>query len=191
MVPAALLGISRNLSRFLSQCTECLPECVPGEPPGLLQHGQPGHHLHQHVAIINFFRRSITDSHDSDESSISSSEISLGELCLVSLALAEREVKFVRTGITWEHHATMLIHEKQFDIKYRMPYASFEKLVRILEAKLYLDSSKSLSTCGHPAVAPPVILALTIRWLSGGSYHDVRDAGNISAPSFYRLLWLC
>ena len=143
------------------------------------------------MAMINFFRRSITDSDDSDKSSISSSEISLGELCLVSLALAEREVKFVQTRITWEHHAIMLIHEKQFDIKYRMPYASFEKLVRILEAKLYLDSSKSLSTCGHPAVAPPVILALTIRWLSGGSYHDVRDAGNISAPSFYRLLWLC
>jgi hypothetical protein len=85
----------------------------------------------------------------------------------------------------------MLIHEKQFDIKYRMPYASFEKLVRILEAKLYLDSSKSLSSCGHPAVAPPVILVLTICWLSGGSYRNVRDAGSISAPSFYRLLWLC
>ena len=140
--------------------------------------------------MINFFRRSITDSDDSDESSISSSEISLGELCLVSLALAEREVKFVPTRATWEHHATMLIHEKQFDIKYWMPNASFEKLVMILEAKLYLDSSKALSTCGHPAVAPPVILALTIRWLSGGSYHDLRDAGNISAPSFYRLLWL-
>ena len=68
--------------------------------------------------MINFFRRSITDSDNSDESSISSSEISLGELCLVSLALAEREVKFARTQITWEHHATMLIHEKQFDIKY-------------------------------------------------------------------------
>jgi len=38
------------------------------------------------------------------------------------------------------------------------------------------------------AICPPHILGLTIRWLSGGSYHDIRDAGNFSMPTFFRLL---
>ncbi len=33
-------------------------------------------------------------------------------------------------------------------------------------------------------------MGLTIRWLSGGSYHDIRDAGNFSKPTFFCLLWL-
>ncbi len=108
----------------------------------------------------------------------------------MSLALAEREVKFVRTQTIWDHHATILIHEKQFHVKYRMPYASFDKLCSMLTPSLLMSDAKSMNSCGNPSIAPPIILALTIRWLSGGSYHDIRDTGNISRASFYRLLWM-
>ncbi len=82
----------------------------------------------------------------------------------------------------------MLIHEKQFDSKYRMSYESFMRLVTLLEPNLRQDDRKSMNSCGQLAICPPHILGLTIRWLSGSSFHDIRDAGNFSRPSFFCLL---
>jgi hypothetical protein len=45
-----------------------------------------------------------------------------------------------------------------------------------------------MNSCGQLEICPPHILGLTIRWLSGSSFHDIRDAGNFSRPSFFRLL---
>ncbi len=85
------------------------------------------------MAMINYFSQACSDddSDDDDDSSLSSGEFSLGGLCVMSLSLAEREFKFVHTRTNWDHHASILIHEKQFHVKYRMPYASFEKLCRL------------------------------------------------------------
>jgi len=34
-----------------------------------------------------------------------------------------------------------------------------------------------MNSCADPAISVPHILGLTIRWLSGSSFHDIRDAG--------------
>ncbi len=78
----------------------------------------------------------------------------------------------------------MLIHEKQFDSKYRMSYETFMHLVALLEPTLRQDDGKSMNSCGQPAICPPHILGLSIRWLNGSSFHDIRDAGNFLRPSF-------
>jgi len=135
--------------------------------------------------------------HDSDtemssESSISddseSSNDSLASICAIFMIMSEREAKVHRGRISWEYHATILRHEKQFDAKYRMSYESFMSLAALLEPSLLQSDRHSLSSCGQMAICPPHILGLTIRWLSGGSYHDIRDAGNFSMPTFFRLL---
>ena len=67
------------------------------------------------------------DDDSSDALSISSSSAdSFGDLCPVLTPLAGREVKFVHARIAWEHHATMLVHEQQFHLKYRMAFELYE-----------------------------------------------------------------
>ena len=122
----------------------------------------------------------------SDDSS--SSEDSFASICAISMMLSEREAKVHRSRVAWEDHATILRHEKQFDAKYRMSYESFMKLVELLEPSLCQDDQQSLRSCGQLSVSPPHILGLTIRWLSAGSFHDIRDAGNFSVSTFFRLL---
>jgi len=85
----------------------------------------------------------------------------------------------------------ILHHEKQFDCMYHMTYETFIKLVQILLPSLEQNDKKSFSSCGQPAITPAHILGLTIRWLSGSSFHDIRDAGNFSRPTFFRLLRKC
>ncbi len=64
-------------------------------------------------------------------------------------------------------------------------------LLQIIEPKLLQSHTMSiLSWCGQLPLCPGHILGLTIRWLSGGSYHDIQDAGNFSKPTFFHLLWL-
>jgi hypothetical protein len=47
------------------------------------------------------------------------------EICAISIALSERD-----------DHATILRHEKQFDVKYQMSYESFMRLAELLEPNL-------------------------------------------------------
>jgi hypothetical protein len=61
-------------------------------------------------------------------------------------------------------------------------------LAKLLEPNLSQDSSKSLNSCSQPEICHHHILGLTIRWLSGGSYHNIQDAGNFSSSSFFCLL---
>jgi hypothetical protein len=51
------------------------------------------------MAMTNSFYQACSDddTDDDDVSSLSPGELSLGDLCVMSLALAECEVKFIRT----------------------------------------------------------------------------------------------
>ena len=138
------------------------------------------------------FVDSLTDSSDSDDDSSMytvNSDNSLLQLCLITMRLSERAVKCHHCRFDWENHALILRHEKQFDCKYRMSYESFNKLVSILHPALEQNNSKSMNSCAEPAISAPHILGLIICWLSGSSFHDIRDAGNFSRPTFFRLLW--
>jgi hypothetical protein len=134
----------------------------------------------------------VSSDSSSDKSSIidgsESTDDSIMEICAVSIVLLEREVNFHRLQLAWDHHATILKHEKQFDVKYRMSYESFMRLTKLLEPRLAQSNCKSFNSCGQAAICPHHILGLTIFWLNGGIYNDIRDTGNFSAPTFFRLL---
>jgi hypothetical protein len=115
---------------------------------------------------------SSSDSFSSSDGSKSSDDFFL-EFCTISILLSECEVKHHQLRVAWEDHDTILRHEKQFEAKYRMSYKSFMQLAKLLEPNLSQDSSKSLNSCGQPAICPHHILRLTFRWLSDCSYHDI------------------
>jgi hypothetical protein len=132
---------------------------------------------------------SSASSSQTDDSSTSSTEMAI-TVCTVLLNICEWEAKYHCIQISWETHSTILVHEKQLAAKRRMPYHSFMALLKMIEPKLLQSDTMSILSCGQLPVCPGHILGLTIRWLSGGSYHDIRDAGNFSKPTFFRLLWL-
>ncbi len=121
-----------------------------------------------------------SDSNDDSSMYTINSDNSLLQLCPITMRLSERAVKCHHCQIDWENHALILHHEKQFDCKYRMSYESFNKLFSILHLALEQNDSKSMNSCAEPALSAPHILGLTIPWLSGSSFHDIRDAGNFS-----------
>jgi hypothetical protein len=66
-----------------------------------------------------------------------------------------------------------------------MSYESFTELASILQPALEHNNNKSVNSCGELAISAPHILGLTIHWCSGSSFHDIRDAGNFSPPTFF------
>ncbi len=77
----------------------------------------------------------ISSDSSSDESSVSyrskSSNDLFMEICAISIVLSEQEVKCHRLLVAWDYHATILMHEKQFEVKYHMSYESFMHLAEL------------------------------------------------------------
>jgi hypothetical protein len=58
------------------------------------------------------------DSADDSSMALEDSDDSVLHLCLVTMRLSERAVKFHRCQIEWGKHTLILHHENQFDRKY-------------------------------------------------------------------------
>jgi hypothetical protein len=78
--------------------------------------------------------------------------------------------------------------ESSFRTFYRMSRQSFNKLLGILHDSLRVDEKMLMLSTGKGPIQPAVVLHCTIRWLAGGSHHDIRMNGSISKPSFYRIV---
>jgi DDE superfamily endonuclease len=68
-----------------------------------------------------------------------------------------------------------------------MNVSSFAKIVTWISKDLDVDNDMALLRGG--LISPKICLYLTIRFLSGASYLDVRFFTGISTSSFYRCLW--
>jgi len=120
-------------------------------------------------------------SHNSDVSLIE-------DICLASLALSFRENKLLAAQINWHRHVQSLLHENLFHVKYRMSLSAFDKRLDLLSPKLKLNA-KFARMAGSEPISTEIMLHCTIRYLAGGSYHDIRATAFISRPSFFRLVW--
>jgi hypothetical protein len=69
-----------------------------------------------------------------------------------------------------------------------MSLDTFNKLLNLLCPTLQLNDKYAVMT-GMEPICCEIMLRCTIRFLSGGSYHDIRATVSISKPSFYRLVW--
>lgn len=129
------------------------------------------------------------DDDDEDEDASSNSSDSLVFILLLSsVAIAERANKWHVKRMQWHLHTEMLVHENQFDSMYRMSLLSFNKLLQLLSPSLQLKE-KYATISGAEPIQCELMLHCMIRFLSGGSFHDIRSVASISKASFYRILW--
>ena len=126
-----------------------------------------------------------SDDDDDDDTDL----LSVAEhLCLASALLSSRNNKITRSRIRWQQHVQLLLHENQFHVMYRMSLRSFNKLLELLSPTLQLNERFGMLSSGEPITCENM-LHCTLRFLAGGSYHDIRQSASISKASFYRIIW--
>lgn len=67
---------------------------------------------------------------------------------------------------------------------------SFMKLCKILHPFINLNKQKSRNRTGKEPITTEWIVHCLVRYLAGGTAHDIRDKAKVNKPSFYRLLHL-
>jgi hypothetical protein len=76
------------------------------------------------------------------------------------------------------------LSESVFTRMFRLDRDSFYELAEVLDSKLHRDAMKATCSSGSP-ITTVTRLAVTLRWLAGGSYIDLCFAWGVSVASFY------
>jgi DDE superfamily endonuclease len=97
-----------------------------------------------------------------------------------------------RRRVHWDRHVQETLDESPYAFArmYRMEYDSFLKLHSYLSPLLSQDCHKVNDVCGCP-ISSEIQLHCLLRWLSGGSYIDIKLFAGISVASFYRCIYNC
>ncbi|KAI2507521.1 nuclease [Fragilaria crotonensis] len=94
-----------------------------------------------------------------------------------------REAKWNHRRINWEAHVLQLQHENLFKRTYRMSLQAFEKLTHVLGKDIVIDEVHC-PVLEH--IPPEIVVAVGIRYLSGGKCLDLKTAYGLSLSSVYR-----
>jgi hypothetical protein len=121
---------------------------------------------------------------DSSDSDVSFAE----DLCIAWIALSFRADRLAAARMNWNLHVQSLLHENLFHVKYRMSLDAFNELLDLLTPVLRLKEQFAIVS-GFEPICNELMLHCAIRYLAGGSYHDIQATAHISKPSFFRLLW--
>jgi hypothetical protein len=93
----------------------------------------------------------------------------------------------VRQRLNWNLHVKTLIREGLFKKMYQMPPSAFNKLLKMLLPWMNVDNKQSSNASkGRRPIVAEIILHCTLRYLAGGSVHDIRVCAGLSHSSFYR-----
>ena len=105
-------------------------------------------------------------------------------LCIVEPVSAPKAEAYVHIRTKWNEHVRKLIHERLFDKTYRMTHRAFKKLVSLIRANLNHKTT-------HSRVAEPLsvelMVALTLRYLAGGSVLDLKNVYTLNRSWAYKL----
>ena len=113
-----------------------------------------------------------------------STQLILRHLSRMTRASAQRrKPNWQHSRIDWKAHVDQLLHESLFQRTYRMSLKAFEKLTFLLGDRLIMDPS--VCPVDEP-IYPEIVVAVGIRYLSGGSCLDLKTAYGISFTSAYR-----
>ena len=72
-----------------------------------------------------------------------------------------------------------------------MEEASFNKLVELIAPRIEKDPKMSTLRTGKSPITPEIALHCLLRWLSGGSHHDIRMSAGVSVTTFYVYVHKC
>ena len=107
---------------------------------------------------------------------------------LVQLAIDERVFKWNDQRLDWHHHKERLLHQRKFHKQYRMTAEAFDVLVEIVRPAVEVNVLKSMASTpqSNASIFPELVVAIGIRYLCGGSHHDITSYIGVSDSSFYR-----
>ena len=97
--------------------------------------------------------------------------------------VSTREPKWIHLRLCWESHVAVLVHENLFGRTYRMSVDAFRNLRDLLGESIYLQAHR---TPVPEPIYPELVMAVGIRYLSGGKCLDLKNAYGLSLPSVYR-----
>lgn len=105
----------------------------------------------------------------------------------------ERNSYVVLRRLDWTQHVNKLHlrSPKAFHSLYRMSYESFVELCDILRPSLRVNREMSRRRTSTEPIDAKIILATTLRWLSGGDYITTSYMMGISVSTFYRITEKC
>jgi DDE superfamily endonuclease len=121
--------------------------------------------------------------------------LSLSHLHLIAIDIvrsqlsspSQRNISFFDQRLLWDDFETRFGQSSNFNRDLRMKFSSFKKILTWIEESLEVDNDMASLRGG--AIPPFICLFVTIRYIAGGSYLDIRDRCGISSSSFYDCIW--
>ena len=102
--------------------------------------------------------------------------------------LRQRQPKFTPPRLVWTDYVSQLIQQNEFSVTFRMSLLAFNKLVEILRDDLEVHYHQALrSSKKNGPIQPELVVAMSLRWLAGGQWQDIKKVYGVSKGHFYYL----
>ena len=105
-------------------------------------------------------------------------------LLLATLAIGSRGALWRRERVLWEEYCGKMLRS-EFTRMYRMDPSTFAYLVDALSPRIDKNFFQAERAGGY--ISPQLRVAITIRWLAGGSYLDLKVNWGIATSTFYEI----
>jgi DDE superfamily endonuclease len=159
----------------------------------MLQREEPHSAFSSLLSSELYENSSTTDEDDEDDTIVFLAAVATAMRNQEQRRLVPHDQQHFRTRVVWEQHVEELDHrEDAFRTMYRMHHTSFLKLCALIDPFLKVNPVMSrLRTAGKAPITTEIALHCLLRWLSGGSFHDIRLTAGISKTAFYRAAHQC
>jgi len=105
-------------------------------------------------------------------------------LCILETPSVPKAAPYVHIRTKWDEHVRKLIHECLFDRTYRMTHRTFKTLVSLIRVEL---NHKAHQSRVPEPVTVELMVALTLRYLAGGSVLDLKNVYTTNRSWAYKL----
>jgi hypothetical protein len=90
--------------------------------------------------------------------------------------------------LNWDEHVRSFSRD-EFKKAYRLSREAFQGVLEGIRAVLTTGDQLQAARSSSGPVAPEVRLAVTLRWLAGGSFHDIHRLHKISKEEMFNSIW--
>ena len=100
----------------------------------------------------------------------------------------EKQCRRFGERLDWNEHISGFSSD-EFKCAYRLDLGTFKLLLDSIAPSLERDA-KQAACSSSGSIAPAIRLSMTLRWLAGGSFHDIYRSHHVSKDALYESLWL-
>jgi hypothetical protein len=94
--------------------------------------------------------------------------------------------KFAPLRLNWTDYVAQLVQQNEFAATFRMSLLSFNKLVDTLRVNLEVDADQPRRSCKKSGPnLPDLVVAMSLRWLAGGQWQDIKKVYGVSKSHFH------